>query len=113
MEGIGETPPMRNVFSVAAKTLLVLVALPVAVLAGLFGSRERRSPDEVAAYLRNFIDGQGDEWGWDDFISVPIADHTLEDIRQRAAAVELPVTDRGLATLRELLGETERLAADS
>jgi hypothetical protein len=102
---------MRNVLSIAAKALLVIVALPVAVLAGLFGSREKRNPDEVAAYLRNFIDGKGNEWDWDDFTSVPIADQTLEAIRQKAAAVDLPVTDRGLATLRELLGETERLAA--
>ena len=102
---------MRTVFSVAAKALLVFVTLPVAVLARLFGSRERRSPGEVAAYLRNFVDGQGGEWDWDEFISVPIADQTLEAIRQRAAAIELPVTDVGVATLRELLGETERLAA--
>jgi hypothetical protein len=102
---------MRNLLSVAAKALLVIVALPVALLAGLFGSREKRNPDEVAAYLRNFIDGKGDDWDWDDFISVPIADQTLEAIRQRAAAVELPLTDRGMATLRELLGETEHLAA--
>jgi len=102
---------MRNVLSVAAKALLVIVALPVALLAGLFGSREKRNPDEVAAYLRNFIDGKGDEWDWDDFTAVPIADQTLEAIRQRAAAVELPLTDRGIATLRDLLGETERLVA--
>lgn len=102
---------MRNALSVAAKALLVIAALPVALLAGLFGSREKRTPDEVAAYLRNFIDGKGEEWDWDDFTSIPIADQTLEAIRQRAAAVELPVTDRGLTTLRELLGETDRLAA--
>ena len=97
---MGETRRMRNVLSVAAKSLLVLIALPLAVLAGLFGARERRSPDEVATYLRNFINGQGIVWDRDDFISVPIADTTLEDIRRRAAAIDLPVTDLGRAKLR-------------
>jgi hypothetical protein len=34
----------------------------------------KRTAAEVATYLRDFIDGTGDEWDWDDFESVPIAD---------------------------------------
>ena len=102
---------MRSVLTKAAKVLLVIVTLPIAVIAGLFASAEKRSPDEVADYLRNFIEGLGGEWDWDDFISVPIADPHLESVRKRAAAVDLPVTEQGLTTLRGLLAEVERLGA--
>jgi hypothetical protein len=102
---------MRNFLLWVAKALLVLVALPAAVIAGLVGSREKRDAKQVASYLSNFINGEGEAWDWDDFVSVPIADPALESIRQRAAAVELPTTDRGLSTLRQLLVEADRLAA--
>jgi hypothetical protein len=100
---------MRNVLFTAAKALLVIVTLPVAMIASLFGSAEKRSADEVADYLRNFIEGHGGEWDWDDFTLVPIADPQLDSIRRRAAAVELPVTELGSTTLRGLLAEVERL----
>jgi hypothetical protein len=100
---------MRSALVNVAKVALVVVLLPIAALAVLFGSAEKRKPSEVASYLRNFINGDGGEWDWDDFTSVPIADPLLESIRRRAAAVELPVTERGAATLRGLLAEVERL----
>jgi hypothetical protein len=104
---------MRNALSKAAKVLLVIVTLPIAVIAGLFGSAQKRSADEVADYLRNFIEGLGGEWDWDDFTSVPIADPQLEGIRRRAAAVDLPVTEQGSTTLRGLLAEVEQLGAEA
>lgn len=103
---------MRSALSTAAKVLLVIAMLPIAVIAGLFASAEKRSPDEVAAYLRNFINGQGGEWDWNDFTSVPIADAQLESVRLRAEAVTLPLTEQGAATLR-LLAEVEGLRANS
>jgi hypothetical protein len=103
---------MRSAFLTAAKVLLVIVALPIAAIAGLVASAERREADEVAAYLRNFVDGGGGEWDWDDFTSVPIADPQLEDIRRRAAAVDLPPSADGVAILRELLREAELVAME-
>ena len=103
---------MKRALATAGKVLLVIVALPLAAIAGLlssvFGLREKRTAVEVATYLRNFVDGGGGAWDWDDFISVPIADPHLEDIRMRAAAVELPPTDEGMVAVRELLAEVEQ-----
>ena len=60
-------------------------------------------PSEVATYLRDFIEGTGGEWDWDDFTSVPIADARLEAIRQEAGSIPLPVDEAGFDRLRDLL----------
>ena len=103
---------MKRALATTGKILLAIIFLPLAAMAGLlsavFGLREKRSAAEVATYLRNFVDGGGGEWDWDDFISVPIADPYLDDVRKRAQAVELPPTDEGMMTFRELLAEVER-----
>lgn len=105
---------MPRVFAIPSKVLLAIVAVPLAVAAALvssfFGLTAKHSALQVATYLRNFIEGRGGGWDWDDFISVPIGDPRLEDIRIKAAAIDLPVTDEGLAILRELLVEAEKLA---
>ncbi len=94
---------------------LAIVAIPFAAIAALvcaiFGLKEKRTAEEVATYLREFIEDSDGAWDWDDFTSVPIADPQLEDIRSRAADVQLPVTDEGDVTLRMLLVEAEELAA--
>ena len=109
-----EIPKMRRAISAVLKGLLVIVAIPLAAVAGLiswmFGLKAKLSASEVATYLRDFIEGSGGDWDWDDFTSVPIANPQLEDIRRRAAAVDLPSTDEGLSTLQGLLAEAERLA---
>lgn len=109
-----EACPMRRVFSILSKVFLIIAALPLAALAGLvssvFGLKEKRSPSEVATYLGHFIEGGGEAWDWDDFTSVPIADPQLDHIRRRAAAIRLPVTNEGLALLRELLVEAHDMA---
>lgn len=105
---------MSRVFAIPLKALLVIVAVPLALAVGLvssfFGLTAKHSALEVATYLRNFIEGRGGSWDWDDFISVPIGDPQLEDIRFRAAAIDLPVTDEGLAVLQKLLVEADKLA---
>jgi hypothetical protein len=105
---------MRGAISTPAKAILIVVAVPLAAVAGLFswvfGIKAKLSATEVATYLRDFIEGRGEDWDWDDFRSVAIADPRLEDIRHRAAVIDLPCTDEGLKTLRGLLVEAERLA---
>jgi hypothetical protein len=109
-----EARPMRRIFSVPLKVLLVIVAIPLAALAALvssiFGLKAKLSASEVATYLRDFIEGGGGAWDWDDFTSVPIGDPRLEEIRRRAAAIDIPVTGEGSAMLRELLVEADDLA---
>lgn len=72
-------------------------------------SKARRTAEQVATYLRDFIEGTGGEWDWDDFESVPIHDETLDDIRRRAANAAPPNPD--MHKLRQLLSEAEALAA--
>lgn len=109
-----EARTVPRVFSIPLTILLIVVATPLAALAALvswlFGLKAKLSASEVATYLRDFIEGNGGDYDWDDFTSVPIGDPRLEDIRSRAAAIDLPVTEEGLAILRELLIEADDLA---
>ena len=109
-----EARPMPRAFSIPLKVLLVIVAMPLAALAALvssiFGLKAKLSASEVATYLRDFIHGGGEAWDWDNFTSVPISDPRLDDIRRRAVAIDIPVTEEGSAILRELLVEAEDLA---
>lgn len=62
--------------------------------------------------IRAFLDGSGDKWDWDAFTSCSLRSARLDGLRDRAAAVELPLDMEGEATLRELLEEAEQLDAD-
>lgn len=72
-----------------------------------FERPSKLTAEEVARYLRDFLDGTGGEWDWDDFISIRLADPDLESIRQRAATVALPISDDGRRSLLALLSEAE------
>src|SRR5215208_6305748 len=94
--------------------LLAPLAIPIILLIKLgefFGLKTTAdlSASDVEEYLRNFLDGGGGDWDWDDFTSIPITDPTLEGIRQEAADVELPPDDEGLARLRSLLERVRQL----
>jgi hypothetical protein len=69
---------------------------------------KKRTAAEVAEYLRDFIDGTGGDWDWDDFESVPIADPELDRIRREAASAAPP--DPDMHKLRGLLRQAEQLA---
>ena len=107
---MGEVAEMRRTIATMFKVLLVIVAIPIAGVVAFLAPKEKRTAAEVADHLRHFVNGAGGEWDWDDFTSVSIADRRLDDIRRRAAAVDLPVTDGGLMILRQLLAEAESLA---
>ena len=83
--------------------LLVVVLIPIALIVQLlpFKKTRDRTPQEVARYLRDFIDGTGGDWDWDDFESVPITDPALEDIRRQAALVG-PGSSRADADFKKL-----------
>jgi len=89
--------------------LLAPLAIPVILLItlaqhllGLKTSADLTAQD-VESYLRDFLQGTGGDWDWDDFTSIPISDPSLESIREEAASVPLPLTAEGEATLRRLL----------
>ena len=42
---------------------------------------------QAAEIIKDFIDGKGGKWDWDDFISIPIKDRYLDSIRERCAGL--------------------------
>ena len=88
------------------------IAVPLILFLKLFGigQDKERSAEEVAGYIREFIEGSGGEWDWDDFTNVPIKDPRLDAIRYEASLVDLPVSDSGFEELKRLLEQAEDLA---
>ncbi len=107
----------HGLFRNALGLLAAIIIVPVAIVAKLFimpfERPARSSPEELANYLRNFLNGAEDEldWEWDHFSSVPLADPQLESLRRRAAEVALPLDATGRKTLEGLLTEAEGLIA--
>lgn len=50
--------------------------------------RTNRTPEEVATYIENFVNGTGGDWDWDDFVSCPITDDELDAIRSNCSQLE-------------------------
>lgn len=76
----------------------------------MFKKKLKRTKDEVAKIIQDFLDERGGGWDWDDFISIPIEDDYLEKIRLRCADLdhEFPPSvkghfcnDDGIEVLRE------------
>ncbi len=90
--------------------LLAPILFPMAVRVALFPFKKTRdrSAADVACFLREFINGTGREWDWDDFESIPITNPLLNQIRREALAAGPPNAD--LIRLKELLARVEALA---
>lgn len=97
----------RNVVGVIAAAIVIPIAIVVKLIWMPFERPAKRTAAEVAQYLRGVLNDSDGEWDWDDFTSIPLSDPSLESIRQRAASVEMPVTEEGRCTLVALLREAE------
>ncbi|HEX7874743.1 MAG TPA: hypothetical protein VF475_17665 [Sphingobium sp.] len=62
--------------------------------------------------IGGFLNGSAGKWDWDDFTSCSLRSAALDQIRRRAAAVELPLDEEGAATLKALLDEVEQFTGD-
>ncbi len=102
----------QNALGCLAAAVIVPVAIVVKLVSMPFERPIERSPEEVADFPREFIEGTGGDRDFDDFESIPIADPRLDSIRERASRVTEPMTEEGLATLRALLAEAEALARE-
>ena len=100
---------IRNVAGLLLAVPMIIFAVIAKIIILPFERPQKVSATQVALYLFEFTEGFHGAWDWDDFTSVPIADPQLETIRARASQVTLPVDDEGLATLRLLLSEVEKL----
>lgn len=73
-----------------------------------------KSRQEEAAYaartIRAFLNGSGGDWDWDGFTSCSLRNAEVDNLRRRAARVELPVDDDAQEELLALADEADRLA---
>lgn len=59
-----------------------------------------------------FLSGSGGRWDWDVFTSSSLRSPKLDQIRRRAAAVDLPLDVEGAGVLKALLVEVEQFTGD-
>ena len=100
-----ENSILRNAIGLILIAPITLIAMIIALPFAVFGRPSKRSAKEVATYLTDFIEGNGDAYDWDNFISIPIANPQLESIRVRASKIQLPINEERLKMLRNLLSE--------
>jgi hypothetical protein len=100
----GEQP--MGLLRILGKVALLTVALPLALIAGLFFKGRKCGPEELASELRALA--KGDMSYWDRLECVPLKDPRLEPIRQEALKVDLPF---GPADPAKLMALADRAAA--
>ena len=102
-------------FAVPVRLALLLLPffLAVAAIMRMFrlGQSADRNTEEVAGFLRDFIEDRGDDWDWDEFESVTITDPELEALRLEAveAGPRERREDADFEKLRTLLARTEAI----
>ena len=71
----------------------------------------KRTREEVAKTIEDFVNGTGGKWDWDDFISIRLQDAELDAVRKKCVSVrdEFPpsadrqyCSDAGMQVLRDL-----------
>ncbi len=95
--------------------ITVVVFLPVALGRGLLQRLGWLKPDEpielrpeeLAGYLRDLIEGKGNDWDWDDFENMKLKDPVLDSIRHEACMAGPPHAD--IAKLQACLAKAEAL----
>jgi len=98
----------------AAGAVAILIGLVAVLFDRLFGERGAElSADEVAGYIDDVLQGRGGAWDWDDFTSIPIADPQLDELRQEAQMVNLPLDAGGRTKLETLRARAITIADKS
>lgn len=95
-----------------AGILLLPLFLTVKIVMLPFEKPLDRTPEEVLQYLRGILDGSDGPWDWDDFTTQPIADPRLDDIRNRLAALDVPLSEADRPAIMMLIAETEVIATE-
>lgn len=102
-----ENSKLRNAVGYVAFLLFIPIFLLVKIISTPFEKPTDRTPDEVVGLLVGFLEGTVEDWDWDDFTCCPIADAQLEEIRQRAVALE---GDKDVEPLKELIADAKAIA---
>ena len=92
---------MIRLLGIICAVVIGAIALPFAIVGGLFFSTRKCTPQELAAELNALA---ADDMRWWDGLECGgrIQDPRLEAIRQEAMAVELPFRDQDRALLTRL-----------
>ena len=92
--------------------LLIPIAIPILLLIelagrlGLVKTSADLTAEDVRNYLQNCLDGKDSGWDWDDFTSIRITDPHLDQIRQDALDLTLPLDHEGRSRLNALIERT-------
>ncbi|HJX98705.1 MAG TPA: hypothetical protein VJ281_07505 [Chthoniobacterales bacterium] len=80
----------------------------------------KRTSEEIANTIEGFINGSGDQWAWDGFISIRIDDPDVEAVRKKCVAIrdEFPPSDpkaycseAGLDSMRQIVQDLRARSA--
>ncbi len=102
-----ENSKLRNAVGCVAFLLFIPIFLLVKIIATPFEKPIDRTPDEVVGLLVGFLEGTVEDWDWDDFMGISIADPRLEDIRERAFFLQ---GDKDVEPLKELIADAKAIA---
>jgi hypothetical protein len=69
---------------------LIILAMPIALMAGIFFKGRNSTPAELPADLQKLADGTEGDRDWDELESVPLKNPRLEEIRRAAVALAPP-----------------------
>jgi hypothetical protein len=75
-------------------------------------SSRQKDAQYAATTIRAFLDDTAGDWDWDDFTSCSLRDPAIDDIRRRAARVELPLGSEDRQLLEALAAEADKLTSD-
>ncbi|MFL6728253.1 MAG: hypothetical protein ACJ8FS_17325 [Sphingomicrobium sp.] len=95
--------PLR-ICNVLVFLLLSPLIILVVIITSMLAKPAQRSADEVATYLWKEAQQTSGSRDWDDFVSIPIANPRLDEIRIEAASLPHPIRDHR----DELLALVER-----
>ncbi len=94
--------------------MIAPVVLPLTLMARAIGLLKDTpadlTPADVALYFDDFLNDRGNPFDWDDFTSITLADPALDEIREEATFVPLPLDANGRTTLIGLLERVRALS---
>jgi hypothetical protein len=86
--------------------LLIVVAVLISILlffrflTRLTKRTNKKTPNEIAGIIEHFLDGTGGPWDWDDFISCPIYNDSLDLYRLGAQPHQVSFQQRRAIAMR-------------
>ena len=104
---------LKLIAGVAAATVVIVPFLIIKLVSMPFERPRKLTPEQVAEFLRNCLDGTARDGEIDYFISVEIEDPKLNDVKHRVGLLYGPgwSSEETRADLQTLLREVEGMAA--